>query len=105
MYLQILIQVQILIIKKRQRLDLKEKNVGLLSKSQLNKKLSNITGKSEKKGPKRNKNGKHGIDKANGYKLNPDAPRKCCFKCGNTNHLALDYRKVIRRKLRFHYSI
>ena len=75
-----------------------QKNVGLLSKSQLNKKLSNITGKSEKKGPKRNRNGKQGIDKTNGYKMNPDAPRKCCFKCGNTNHLALDCRKVIRKK-------
>ena len=76
-----------------------KKNVGLLSKSQLNKKLSNITGKSEKKGPKRNRNGKQGIDKANGYKMNPDASRKCCFKCGNTNHLALDCRKVIRKKI------
>ena len=77
---------------------LSKKNVGLLSKCQLNKKLSNITGKSEKKGPKRNRNDKQGIDKANGYKMNPDAPRKCCFKCGNTNHLSLDCRKVIRKK-------
>ena len=84
--------------KEKTKIRLKQKNVGLLSKSQLNKKLSNITGKSEKKGPKRNRNGKQGIDKANGYKLNPDAPRKCCFKCGNTNHLALDCRKVIRKK-------
>ena len=75
-----------------------KKNVGLLSKSQLNKKLSNINGKLEKKGPKRNRNGKQGIDKKNGYKMNPDAPRKCCFKCGNTNHLALDCRKTIRKK-------
>ena len=60
--------------------------------------MSNITGKSEKKGPKRNRNGKQGIDKANGYKLILDAPRKCCFKCGNYNHLALDCRKVIRKK-------
>ena len=77
---------------------LSKKNVGLLSKSQLNKKLSNITGKSEKKGPKRNRNGKQGIDKKNGYKMNLAAPRKCCFKCGNTNHLALDCRKTIRKK-------
>ena len=77
---------------------LSKKNVGLLSKSQLNKKLSNKTGKSEKKGPKRNRNGKQGIDKKNGYKMNPDAPRKCCFKCGNTNHLALDCRITIRKK-------
>ena len=77
---------------------LSKKNAGLLFKSQLNKKLSNITGKSEKKGSKRNRNGKQGIDKTNGYKMNPDAPRKCCFKCGNTNHLALDCRKIIRKK-------
>ena len=77
---------------------LSRKNVGLLSKSQLNKKLSNITGISDKKGPKRNRNGKQGIDKKNGYKMNPDAPRKCCYKCGNTNHLALDCRKTIRKK-------
>ena len=30
--------------------------------------------------------------------MNPDAPRKCCYKCGNTNHLALDCRKPIRKK-------
>ena len=83
---------------------LSQKNVGLLSKSQLNKKLSNITGKSEKKGPKRNRNGKQGIDKVNGYKLNPDAPTKCCFKFGNTNHLALDCMKVIRKKTEILFS-
>ena len=75
-----------------------KKNIGPLSKSQLNKELSNITGISDKKGPKRNRNGKQGIDKTNCFKMNPDAPRKCCFKCGNTNHLALDCRKKIRKK-------
>ena len=30
--------------------------------------------------------------------MNPDAPRKCCYKCDNTNHLALDCRKSIRKK-------
>ena len=82
--------------QKKSRLS--QKNVGILSKSRINKKLNNVTGKSEKKGSKRNRNGKQGIDKANGYKMNPDALRKCCFKCGNTNHLALDCRKVIRKK-------
>ena len=85
--------------KDKQTIDrLSRKNIGLLSKSQLNKKLSKITGLSDKKGPKRNRNGKQGIDKRNGYKMNPDAPRKCCYKCGNTNHLALDCRKPIRKK-------
>ena len=85
--------------KNEQTIDrLSRKNIGLLSKSQLNKKLSKITGLSDKKGPKRNRNGKQGIDKRNGYKMNPDAPRKRCYKCGNTNHLALDCRKQIRKK-------
>ena len=84
--------------KEETKSRLKQKNIGLLSKSQLNKKLSKITGKSERKGPKRNRNGKQGIDKENGYKLNSDAPKKRCFKCGNTNHLALDCRKIIRKK-------
>ena len=44
--------------KEQTKSRLKQKNVGLLSNSQLNKKLSNITGKFEKKGPKRNRNGK-----------------------------------------------
>ena len=83
---------------KQTKDNLSRKNIGLLSKSQLNKKLSKITGLSDKKGPKRNRNDKQGIDKKNGYKMNPDAPRKCCYKCGNTNHLALDYRKPIKKK-------
>ena len=74
--------MQFLIKNEQTKSKLSKKKVGLLSKSQLNKKLSNITGKSEKKGPKRNRNGNKGKDKANGYKMNPDAPKKCCFKYG-----------------------
>ena len=85
--------------KNEQTIDrLSKKNIGLLSKSQLDKKLRKITGLSDKKGPKRNRNGKQGIDKSNGYKMNPDAPRKQCYNCGNSNHLALDCRKQMRKK-------
>ena len=64
MHLQILMQMQFLLRKNEQTIDiLSRKNIGLLSKSQLNKNLSNITGVSDKKGPKRNRNGKQGIDK------------------------------------------
>ena len=43
--------------------------------------------------PKRNRNGKVGINKENNYKFIPNAPRKTCFTCGNSNHLAIDCRK------------
>ena len=72
----------------------KEKNIGLLSKGTLEKKINNITGKIKTKAPKRNRNGKQGIDRTNNYAYIQNAPRKTCFNCGNTNHLAIDCRKA-----------
>ena len=72
----------------------KEKNIGLVSKGKLEKKINDITGNVKTKPSKRNRNGKQGIDKSNNYAYTQNAPRKTCFNCGNTNHLALDYRKV-----------
>ena len=65
----------------------KNVNIGFLSKTQLKKKIESL---SESK-PKRNRNGKEGINKENNYKNIPDAPRKRCYKCNSENHLALDY--------------
>ena len=68
-----------------------------MSKGQLKKKLSEVTHKPQINIPKRNRNGKQGISKANGYKFIPDAPRKSCF-CGNSNHLAIDCKKSKKKK-------
>lgn len=45
----------------------KRKNMGLLFKGQLNRKISETTGKPLKKNIKRHKNGKEGINKRNNY--------------------------------------
>ena len=45
----------------------KERNIGLLSKGKLKNKLEKVTGNVKTKVPKRNRNGKQGIDKSNNY--------------------------------------
>ncbi|XP_074352885.1 uncharacterized protein LOC141692040 [Apium graveolens] len=71
----------------------RSKNIGLLSKSQLDKKICEVTSEAPKPRSKRGRNGKQGINKANNYKYIHDAPRKVCFNCGNTNHVVIDCRK------------
>ncbi|KAK1372595.1 hypothetical protein POM88_028788 [Heracleum sosnowskyi] len=61
----------------------KEKNIGHLSSGKLKKKISAVTGIKNEKIPKRHRNGKQGIDKSNGYKYIPNAPRKTCHTCGH----------------------
>ncbi|KAK1369756.1 hypothetical protein POM88_035848 [Heracleum sosnowskyi] len=70
-----------------------KKNIGLLSQKQLKEKVCEVTGKQKSPTVKRNRNGKVGINKENYYKFIPNAPRKCCYICGNSNHLAIDCRK------------
>ena len=77
---------------------MKEKNIGLISKGKLEKKINDITGRVKSKSPKRNRNGKQGIVKSNNYAYIQNAPRKTCFNCGNTNHLAIDCRKVKKKE-------
>ncbi|KAK1365748.1 hypothetical protein POM88_041309 [Heracleum sosnowskyi] len=77
----------------------KEKNIGHLSSGKLNKKINVVTGIKNEKIPKRHRNGKQGIDKSNSYKYIPNAPRKTCHTCGNTNHLAIDCRKNKKRRV------
>lgn len=77
-------------VKKKENI---RKNIGLLSKGQLNKKISEITGNPVKKNIKRNRNAKEGINKKNNYQYILVASRKTCHNCGNTNHLAIDCRK------------
>ncbi|KAK1397946.1 hypothetical protein POM88_007809 [Heracleum sosnowskyi] len=81
------------IIKSKPVMNKVIKNVGLLSQKQLKDKICEVTDKKEVATVKRNRNGKVGINKENGYKYIPNAPRKCCFNCGNSNHLAIDCKK------------
>ncbi|KAK1394762.1 hypothetical protein POM88_013818 [Heracleum sosnowskyi] len=81
------------IIKSKPVLSKVTKNVGLLSQKQLKEKICEVTDKKKEPSVKRNRNGKIGINKENGYKYVPNAPRKCCFNCGNSNHLDIDCKK------------
>ena len=65
----------------------------MLSKGKLGKKLDDVTGTVKARAPKRNRNGKQRINKTNNYAYVQDAPRKTCFNCGYTNHIAIDCRK------------
>ena len=75
----------------------KEKNIGLLSKSRLEKKISDKTGKVKSKAPKRNKNGKQRNRQIQQLCLCSECSQKTCFNCGNTNHLAIDCKKVKKK--------
>ena len=71
-------------------------NVGYLSNKQLKYKLENIKTKTvpiTKK--KKNRNGKVGISKNSNYTPDKHAPIKVCFKCGISNHLAIQCKNVI----------
>ena len=73
------------IVKKATKIyKVKEKNIGLVSKGNLENKINDITGRIKSKPSKRNRNGKQGIDKSNNYAYIQNAPRKTCFNCGNT---------------------
>ena len=72
---------------------IEKNNVGLLSQKQLNDKVCEVTWKQNSHTVKRNRNGKVGINKENNYRFIPNAPRKCCFNCGNSNHLAINCMK------------
>ncbi|KAK1384550.1 hypothetical protein POM88_022285 [Heracleum sosnowskyi] len=74
-----------------------KKNIGLLSQKQLKEKVCEVTGKQKSPTIKRNGNGKVGINKENNYKFIPNAPRKCCYTCCNSNHLAIDCRKSTKK--------
>ncbi|KAK1369394.1 hypothetical protein POM88_035486 [Heracleum sosnowskyi] len=73
------------------------KNVGLLSQKQLKDKICEVTDKKKEATVKRNGNGKIGINKENNYQFIPNAPRKCCFNCGNSNNLAIDCKKSLKK--------
>ena len=71
----------------------RNKNIGMMSQRQLKDKIFEVSNKKRMPTTKRNRNGKVGINKENDYKFIPNAPRKTCFTCGNSNHLAIDCRK------------
>ncbi|KAL8123054.1 hypothetical protein AgCh_011145 [Apium graveolens] len=70
-----------------------EVNIGLMTKKQLKHKLKDVKNVNKVKLPRKNRNGKEGVNKSNDYKPVPDAPRKICHNCGSSNHLASFCRK------------
>ena len=65
-----------------------------MTKSQFKKKLGEVIRRPEPRTtPKKNRNGKQEIDKANNYKCIPFSLWKKCYNCGNCNHLAIDCTK------------
>ncbi|KAL8088633.1 hypothetical protein AgCh_038420 [Apium graveolens] len=70
-----------------------EVNVGLMTKKQLKHKLKDVNNANKVKSPRKNRNGKEGVNKSNDYKPVPDAPRKTCHNYGSSNHLASFCRK------------
>ena len=70
-----------------------EVNIGLMTKKQLKHKLKDVKNANKVKSPRKNRNGKEGVNKSNDYKPVLDAPRKTCHNCGNSNHLVSFCRK------------
>ncbi|KAL8134469.1 hypothetical protein AgCh_009479 [Apium graveolens] len=68
-------------------------NIVLMTKKQLKYKLKEIKNVNKVKEARKNRNGKEGVNKSNNYMHVPKAPRKKCYNCGNSNHLAYFYRK------------
>ncbi|KAK1374041.1 hypothetical protein POM88_030234 [Heracleum sosnowskyi] len=92
------------VIKSKLVLSKVTKNVGLLSQKQLKDNICEVTDRKKEAIVKRNRNGKIGINKENGYKYIPNAPRKCCFNCGNSNHLAIDCKKSLKKSTKIPIS-
>ncbi|KAL8147242.1 hypothetical protein AgCh_004823 [Apium graveolens] len=65
-----------------------EVNIGLMTKKQLKHKLKDVKNVNKIKPPTKNRNGKEGVNKSNDYKHVPNAPRKKCYNCGSSNHMA-----------------
>lgn len=73
----------------------KSVNISLMSQKQPNHKRKELKRVNKVKEPRKNRNGKVGINKSNNYIPIPNAPRKKCHNCGNPNHLANFCRKNI----------
>ena len=70
-----------------------------MSKGKLKKKLDDVTGTVKTKAPKRNRNGKQGINKSNNYAYVQNVAKKTYFNYGNTNHIAIDCRKNKKKEI------
>ncbi|KAL8108004.1 hypothetical protein AgCh_024432 [Apium graveolens] len=70
-----------------------EVNIGLMTKKRLKHKLKEVKNVNKVKPPRKNRNGKEGVNKRNDYKHVPNAPRKKCYNFRNSNHLASFCRK------------
>ncbi|KAK1379199.1 hypothetical protein POM88_025943 [Heracleum sosnowskyi] len=71
----------------------KQVNVGLMTGKQFNHKLKEVKSVMKPKGSKKNRNGKIGINKRNNHLPIAGAPRKTCYNCGSSNHLARFFNK------------
>ena len=92
---------EIPIVKKEIKIyRVKEKNIGLISKGKLEKKINDITGREKSKSPKRNSNGKQGIVKSNNYAYIQNAPRKIVLTVVILIILLLTAGRLRRRKLK-----
>ncbi|KAL8126026.1 hypothetical protein AgCh_013354 [Apium graveolens] len=70
-----------------------EVNIGLMTKKWLKYKQKEIKNVNKVKPPRKNRNGTEGVNKSNNYMHVPNAPRKKCYNCGNSNHPASFCRK------------
>ena len=70
-----------------------EINIGLMTRKQLKHKLKDVKNVNKVKPPRKNRNGKEGVNKSNNFKPIPNAPRKLCYNCGKADHLASFCRK------------
>lgn len=78
---------------KPMKTSVKQVNIGLMTEKQLHHKIKEVKSANKNKVPRKNRNGKVGINKSNEFKPIPNAPRKTCHNCGSTNHLASFCRK------------
>ncbi|KAL8099975.1 hypothetical protein AgCh_032295 [Apium graveolens] len=87
------VEIEPIVVKQKPKDKLTEVNIGLMTKKQLKHKLKDVKNVNKVKPPRKNRNGKEGVNKSNDYKPVPNAPRKKCYNYGNSNHLASFYKK------------
>ncbi|MGI4673390.1 hypothetical protein ACR2XN_28400, partial [Klebsiella pneumoniae] len=73
--------------------DVKQVNIGSMTDKQLKHNVKKLKSVKKQAIPRKNRNGKIGITKGNEQILASFAPRKQCYNCGSTNHLASFCRK------------
>ncbi|KAL8119197.1 hypothetical protein AgCh_016639 [Apium graveolens] len=82
-----------LLTDKSEQVHTKSVNIGSMTQKQLKQMLKDLQMKYNRKRPRKNRNGKVGVNKNGNYVTPPNAPRKACSNCDSTNHLANSCRK------------